>query len=265
MQSIPQVSVTQGIPTILIPLGFVTAISSFKDLIEDFKRRKSDKQENNRITHVRKNKEWKEIKLKNVKVGDVLIIYKGEPFPADLILLASSDNKGVCYVETKNLDGETNLKHKVSLKDTQAHFQNDDNYDVFEGEIRCEEANAMIYQFNGLLTIDKNMIALSNEQFLLRGSSLKNTEWITGIVVYTGHESKIMLNSSRTRTKFSKLEQQMSIQVILVFFLQLLLCGISTGYYIYWFHTNRDKTSQYLDLSYNDEEPIIFYIYHFCS
>ena len=33
-----------------------------------------------------------------------------------MILCKSSENKGVCYIETKNLDGETNLKHKVAEK-----------------------------------------------------------------------------------------------------------------------------------------------------
>ena len=40
---------------------------------------------------------------------------KNQYFPADLILLNSSSNKGICYVETKNLDGETNMKHKSSI------------------------------------------------------------------------------------------------------------------------------------------------------
>jgi P-type E1-E2 ATPase len=50
---------------------------------------------------------WKEI-----KVGHVVKIFKNEYFPADLVLMNSSGAKGICYIETKNLDGETNLKHK---------------------------------------------------------------------------------------------------------------------------------------------------------
>jgi magnesium-transporting ATPase (P-type) len=41
---------------------------------------------------------------------------------------------------------------------------------------------------------------------LLRGSSLRNTDWIYGVAVYTGHDSKVMMNSARSRAKFSKIE-----------------------------------------------------------
>lgn len=63
----------------------------------------------------------------------------------------------------------------------------------------------MIYQFNGVLDLDDVIVSVSAEQFLLRGSSLKNTDWVLGLVVYTGHETKIMLNSSNTNVKFSQL------------------------------------------------------------
>ena len=54
---------------------------------------------------------------KDLKVGTVVKIVKNEYFPADLVLLNSSAPKGICYIETKNLDGETNMKHKMSNKD----------------------------------------------------------------------------------------------------------------------------------------------------
>lgn len=43
-------------------------------------------------------------------------VYKDENFPADVILVKSSDKSRVCYLETKNLDGETNLKQKIADK-----------------------------------------------------------------------------------------------------------------------------------------------------
>lgn len=111
---IKPISDAQGQPAMLLPLSFVVIISMIKDIFEDIKRHKTDKLENNRHVSlgdphkgVFEKKKWKE-----VQVGRILKIHQDEFFPADLILLNSSAPKGMCYIETKNLDGETNLKLK---------------------------------------------------------------------------------------------------------------------------------------------------------
>ena len=98
-------------------------MSAIKDLFEDLKRHKSDDLENNRHVMVAntqtgtfEQKQWKDL-----RVGNVVKIFKNEYFPADLLLLNSSAPKGICYIETKNLDGETNLKHKSSNKEIMHH------------------------------------------------------------------------------------------------------------------------------------------------
>ena len=45
-----------------------------------------------------------------MKVGDIVKVKRDEYFPADMVVLHSSGPGGVYYVETKGLDGETNLK-----------------------------------------------------------------------------------------------------------------------------------------------------------
>ena len=104
-------------------------------------------------------------------MGDILKVTKDEKFSADLALLCSSETKGICYIETKNLDGETNLKHKLSAKITQFMFQEETALDSFHGEIKCEDHNSMIYRFSRILHIGTGSVPLSFEQFLLRGSS----------------------------------------------------------------------------------------------
>ena len=59
------------------------------------------------------------------------MIHKDEYFPADLVLLNSSGAKGICYIETKNLDGETNLKHKLSNKEILHHCKHEKAGAVF--------------------------------------------------------------------------------------------------------------------------------------
>ncbi|CAG9326924.1 ATP8A1_3 [Blepharisma stoltei] len=249
LQAIPEISVSGGVPNILLPLGFVLTVSAIKDLLEDMKRKRSDNEENNRLIKKRQNSQWVKIKWEQVKVGDVLFVSKDEYFPADMILLSSCDTKGICYIETKNLDGETNLKHKLANKSTQEYFSDPSKFDYFTCSVKCEDPNPMIYNFNGLLKIEGITSALSNEQFLLRGSSLKNTDWIAGLVVYTGHQTKIMLNSAKSRAKVSSLESYMNREVIYIFLLQLGICVFCASYYAIWYTDYKYETDIYLDLT----------------
>jgi magnesium-transporting ATPase (P-type) len=118
-------------------------------------------------------------------------VYNDQFFPADLVLLKSAEPKGVCYVETKNLDGETNLKHKLVEKEINRRFQNEDYINHFRCKVVCEEANDLIYKFEGTIFFapgnEGDKIPLSSENLLLRGSSLRNTEYVLGMIVYSGH------------------------------------------------------------------------------
>lgn len=102
----------------LLPLSFVIGVSMIKDIFEDSKRHKSDNQENNKDTEVYDpiTKEFITVHWRDLKVGQIVKVTCDKFFPADMVLAQSSDPKGVCYVETKNLDGETNLKHKTAVK-----------------------------------------------------------------------------------------------------------------------------------------------------
>lgn len=115
---IPAISNSGGTPVNLMPLAFVVAVSMIKDIFEDKKRHDSDNIENNRKINVgnHENGTFEEKLWSEIHVGQIVKVKQDEYFPADLILLNSSAPKGICYIETKNLDGETNLKHKTSIK-----------------------------------------------------------------------------------------------------------------------------------------------------
>ena len=118
MQMIPIISISAGKPVMLLPLMFVIGVSMIKDIFEDFKRHKSDNQENTRkaLVYDKISKEFIKVPWRDIKVGQIVKVESDTFFPADMILAQSSETKGVCYVETKNLDGETNLKHKTADK-----------------------------------------------------------------------------------------------------------------------------------------------------
>jgi len=146
--------------------------------------------------------------------------------PADMILIKSSEPNGICYVETKNLDGETNLKYKQANPKLAEIPESD--YINFEGKLQCESPNEYIYEFDGNLNIILNdvqseAIFIDKNSFLLRGCSLQQTEYIYGLVVYVGHNSKIMKNSPSARNKVSRIEEAMNWQIFIIIIAQLVL------------------------------------------
>ena len=125
-----------------------------------------------------------------------------------MLLLSSSIAKGLAYVETKNLDGETNLKQKQPDKNILRLAQNDEAaLSNFTGaQINCEGPNEHLYKFEGNITLpDGATIPIDPDQVLLRGSCLRNCEWIIGVCIYSGHETKIMKNGTNARAKTSKI------------------------------------------------------------
>jgi phospholipid-transporting ATPase len=63
------------------------------------------------------------------------------------------------------------------------------------GVIECELPNRNLYEFAGTFKLENVPfpIPLGSDQILLRGSQLKNTEYVCGLVIYTGHETKLMM------------------------------------------------------------------------
>ena len=262
LQTLPETSNSGGIPNILLPLSLVLTVSAGRDLLEDRKRRKSDNEENRRTTQRLVEGRWERCLWQEIKVGDLIRVVKDQPFPADLIFCASSDSKGVGYVETKNIDGETNLKQKLANKETQTIFTREIIDPRLECEIRCEDPNPVIYQFSGIIKLEDHVVPLSLQQFLIRGSSLKNTNWVIGMVVYTGHDSKIMLNSAKVRTKSSTIERMMNRQIVTIFLLQVSLCFLCGLYYVIWFDQNKNNTS-YLELRSGETNPLAVFVFSF--
>ena len=59
-----------------------------------------------------------------------------------------SEPQAICYVETANLDGETNLKIRQGLPCT-AHLVEGKDLMKLAGKVECETPNRYLYQFTG--------------------------------------------------------------------------------------------------------------------
>uniref|UniRef100_A0A670ZU54 Phospholipid-transporting ATPase n=1 Tax=Pseudonaja textilis TaxID=8673 RepID=A0A670ZU54_PSETE len=202
LQQIPDVSPT-GRYTTLVPLLFILVVAAVKEIIEDI-----------------------------VAVGEIVKVTNGEHLPADLISLSTSEPQAMCYIETSNLDGETNLKIRQGLPLT-SDIKDIDNLVRLSGRIECESPNRHLYDFVGNIRLDSHgTVPLGPDQILLRGAQLRNTQWVHGIVVYTGHDTKLMQNSTSPPLKLSNVERITNIQILFLFCILIamsLVCSIGAA------------------------------------
>ena len=199
-----------------------------------------------------KNDNWK-----HVAVGDFVRLFNGDPVPADMVVLSTSDPDGACYVETKELDGETNLKVRHALRCGRKMKRARDCEKV-EFKLRSEAPDPNLYTYNGVVTWDQTSkrdpskptrsmaepVSINN--LLLRGCSLRNTEWICGVVVFTGQETKIMLNSGITPSKRAKISRDLNWNVLYnfgVLFCMCLVAAFVDG--VFW--ARNDSSSQWFE------------------
>ncbi|XP_065751972.1 phospholipid-transporting ATPase IB isoform X2 [Phocoena phocoena] len=233
LQQIPDVSPT-GRYTTLVPLIIILTIAGIKEIVEDFKRHKADNAVNKKKTIVLRNGMWHTIMWKEVAVGDIVKVVNGQCLPADVVLLSSSEPQAMCYVETANLDGETNLKIRQGVSHT-ADMQVREVLMKLSGSIECEGPNRHLYDFTGNLNLDgKSPVTLGPDQILLRGTQLRNTQWVFGIVVYTGHDTKLMQNSTKAPLKRSNVEKVTNVQILVLFGILLVMALVSSVGALYW-------------------------------
>ncbi|PIA47079.1 hypothetical protein AQUCO_01400049v1 [Aquilegia coerulea] len=220
--------------TNVLPLTLVLLVSLIKEAFEDWKRFQNDRVINGSLIDVLQDQNWVKMPWRRLQVGDIVRVNQDGFFPADLLFLASTNADGVCYTETANLDGETNLKIRKALERTWDYLT-PDKASEFKGEVQCEQPNNSLYTFTGNLIIQKQTLPLSPNQILLRGCSLRNTEYIVAVVIFTGHETKVMMNSMNVPSKRSTLERKLDKLILTLFGTLFLMCfigAIGSGVFI---------------------------------
>lgn len=240
LQLLPfQLSPTSSWATIT-PLSIVLTFTLLKDAYQDYQRRLHDNEINNATINKWNDdsKLFEKCKLMDLVVGNYIKLSEGDLIPADIVVLASSDEDAVCYVETSNLDGESNLKTKSAIVSSSKFLKSEETNELLgeklramHGYLKCENPNNRLYNFDGLLSLNNisDDIPVDINNVLLRGCSLKNTDWILGVVIFVGIETKIMMNRQIPRHKRSKVEKKLNKYLIFVFsllFLISIMCSI---------------------------------------
>lgn len=160
-----------------------------------------------------------------MQVGDILFIEDKESFPADMILITSSLEDGVCFIETAQLDGESNLKMLRAIPET-APFKPETISQV-QAKIACEAPHHNLYVFNANITYQEKTHSIDVKQLLLRGAGLRNTPWVIGVIAYTGIDTKLSLNQRAPPSKFSTIEKRMNRIVLGIFTLSVIFSAVA--------------------------------------
>ncbi|KAM3140134.1 hypothetical protein pb186bvf_007687 [Paramecium bursaria] len=276
LQSIKLISLTNGQPLILIPLIIMMIVSMFKDNKEDQKRKDGDQKENENLTEI----EGNQVKWQDLYVGQIIKILNNQFAPADILIVGTSEDNASCFIETKNLDGETNLKQRFTPNEFQSYFS-EQQYYFKDISLEYDIPNNYIYSFQGnaylsgdvypllnqkqqllrnhqnqeLEKIDKQLqhfnekkISLNPNNLILRGCQLKNTKFVYGVVLYSGQFTKIMQNQIKPKIKYSKLENQIALSTLQVFIFQIIICTFTALYYSFWYEINSNELP-YLEIN----------------
>lgn len=150
-----------------------------------------------------------------------------------------------------DLDGETNLKRKESHAETNA-FTNPANQlesklSQLTADVTFDFPNTNLNKFNASIKLkagSKLEFPLNNKNLLLRGCTVRNTDFAVGLVVYTGHDTKVMKNLGKTRFKRTELDYQMNVLIYIIAVMLFTLAGIGSIVNAAWL---RDHGLEFID------------------
>ncbi|KAJ9082154.1 drs2 neo1 protein [Entomophthora muscae] len=257
IQFIPGASPVGKISTI-VPLSAFIVLAMLHEAYDDLKRHQMDHEENNREVAVLStvvsidtkdciameelqptwtNKRWSEL-----LVGNIIKVEEDQWVPADLILLASAREDGSCYLETAALDGESSLKKLQALQPLQDIITPEGRVDRLRGHVDIEEPTLDLYSIEGNLHTDGEQFPLHITNAMLRGSIVRNTSHVFGLVVYSGEQTKVRLNASRNiKAKIPSINYAVNRAVLTAFVLLILLASLATALNFQWEKTESHK------------------------
>lgn len=132
-------------------------------------------------------------------------------------MIGSSFEDGIAFIQTSSLDGEKNLKPRMSFRETQPLVGKGEIMRIV-GSMNLGAPDPDLYNATGTISIGgDSKLNIETKQFMLRGAILKNTDWIIGVVAYTGLDTKIMKNAEDPQTKQSNVEKIMNKIILGIF------------------------------------------------
>ncbi|GAM24030.1 hypothetical protein SAMD00019534_072050 [Acytostelium subglobosum LB1] len=215
-------------------LVFIFAVSAIKEVFDDLNRRRRDSEANSRLYSVVRESATQQVRSSEIRVGDIVYLTGDREIPSDLLILATSNEDGSCYIQTANLDGETDLKSRMAPAETRGYSMSD--LSKFRGVVECPGPNSNIYSLDARMSVvasrrvntytQSDWVVLDTNNFVLQATQLRNTDHMYGLCVYSGNETKMGQNKKGPPTKWTKLDHAINRVTIIIFTFQLLLVVI---------------------------------------
>eukprot|EP00466_Bigelowiella_natans_P013751 jgi/Bigna1/56260/estExt_Genewise1Plus.C_900001 len=262
LQLVPAISASQGIPDIYIPLSFILTVSGIRAAVDDYAKHKEDAARarkpylNGIVSKAPTHYFYKP--SGDLCCGDIIMINQNEVFPADILCIATAHAKGHSFVETASLDGETNLKVKEAVSSIHTNLPYQKINDL-KGKVVYGEPDKDLEKLVGNISItlpnqETEPVKLNERNLLLRGTKLKNTAFILGIVLYVGVDTKIRKNNEKedgAELKKSAIFRKVNTLLLYMLGLQIGLCVLAAIYSGIWQDDNKGAAEGYLFLDDN--------------
>ncbi|KAJ7072433.1 hypothetical protein C8F01DRAFT_1103988, partial [Mycena amicta] len=225
--------------TSIAPLAFVLSVTMGKEAYDDYQRNLRDREANSQKylvldppsndrasaldnAYVDAHANTRAVPSSSLRVGDLVRLEKNQRVPADLLLLHTSDSSGTCFIRTDQLDGETDWKLRVAVAECQKLEEGQLLH--VDAEVYADAPIKDIHTFVGTFTLNTPVLAqtmqsvesvplnhipsvtpLTAENMLWSNTVLAAGSAV-GLVVYTGSETRAVMNTSHPETKVGLLD-----------------------------------------------------------
>ncbi|XP_077362925.1 putative phospholipid-transporting ATPase IIB isoform X2 [Festucalex cinctus] len=222
------------------PLGFVLAVTMVREAVDEMRRHQRDKEMNSQLYSKLTLRGKIQVKSSDIQVGDLIIAEKNQRIPADMIFLRTSEKNGTCFIRTDQLDGETDWKLKVAVGCTQRLPAVGDLFSI-NAFVYAQKPQLDIHSFEGNFTRE------DADHQVHESLSIENTLWastvvasgtVIGVVIYTGKETRSVLNTSDAKNKVGLLDLELNRLTKALFLAQLVLAIVMEalhGFVGLWF------------------------------
>ncbi|CUG93673.1 phospholipid-transporting ATPase 1-like protein, putative [Bodo saltans] len=232
--------------TAVLPLVFVVGVALIKDGYEDYARHRNDANANSIKAHVVRpdpsaacGYSLVDVESKDVHVGDIIEVRLGEELRADVILLSSSITESQAFIDTCNLDGETNLKNRKAIEATWGLNSVEALVGAGPVRIRTGHPDPGLLFWTGTITIGGEEHSLGLDQFMYRSCVLRNTDWVWGVVAYAGVDTKMFRNLQEKPPKMSSLDSKLNYLIVAVLIVQNIFLIVLASLAVNW-NSNND-------------------------